>query len=72
MQANYSNIPIFTLHDCIVTTSGNEMLIEQVMKSSIREFLGYSPKTETKYWHKNEELISKYINNINKSLQIRA
>ena len=46
--------------------------IEQVMKSSIHEFIGYSPRTETKYWSKNEELISKYINNINLLLQMRA
>jgi len=61
MQAEYPDIPIFILHDCIVTTEGNELLVKEVMKQGIQEFIGYAPKFDVKYWSGYNELISPYI-----------
>ena len=50
LQADHPNVPIFTLHDCIVTTQGNEQLVRQVMEDGIRQYVGYVPEMKIKPW----------------------
>lgn len=44
------DLPIFTIHDCIVTTVGNEEFIQQVMKQVITAAMGFAPPMKTEYW----------------------
>lgn len=38
------DIPLFTIHDSIVTTEGNEMYVMQAMKEELEKKVGLSPK----------------------------
>jgi hypothetical protein len=44
------NAPIFTLHDCLITTSDYMDKLQQVFNDSFIEYLGCVPKTEVKEW----------------------
>ena len=44
------NTPIFTLHDCLITTSDYIDKLQQVFDDSFMEYLGCVPKTEIKKW----------------------
>jgi hypothetical protein len=44
------DLPIFTIHDSIVTTVGNEEYIEQVMREEIVRLTGLNPKFGIEYW----------------------
>ena len=46
----WKNAPIFTLHDCLITTFDYLDKLEQVFKDSFVEYLGRIPKTEVKEW----------------------
>ena len=41
-------IPIFTLHDCLITTEDNLNLVEDFMKKCLTENLGFTPKMKMK------------------------
>lgn len=43
-------LPIFTIHDSIVTTVGNEEYVMHVMKEMFLNLLGYIPKLDCQYW----------------------
>ncbi len=53
LQKHHPELPIFTLHDCLITTAGNEAIIRQAMETGIREFMGYAPKMKPKSWTGN-------------------
>lgn len=42
-------IPVFTLHDCILTTSSNVVELKEFMKSQFKELLGESPNLTIEY-----------------------
>lgn len=44
------NAPIFTLHDCLITTSNFMGKLQQVFNDSFMDYLGCVPKTEVKEW----------------------
>lgn len=44
------DLPIFTIHDSIVTTVGNEEYVKSVMGEVIHGLIGYMPKFSIKYW----------------------
>ena len=44
------DIPLFTIHDSIVTTKGNESYIESVMKNELEKSLGNSPTLKIEDW----------------------
>ncbi|WP_336687361.1 hypothetical protein [Chryseobacterium bernardetii] len=46
----WKTTPIFTLHDCLITTSDYIGKLEQVFNDSFIEYLGCVPKTEVKEW----------------------
>jgi hypothetical protein len=44
----YPHIPLFTIHDNIITTKGNEGFVKAVMQEQIAEWTGYTPKVDSK------------------------
>lgn len=50
LQADYPKIPIFTLHDCLITTAGNEGTVMEVMQQEIAKFMGYAPQMKQTHW----------------------
>lgn len=47
------NIPLFTIHDCIVTTAGNEGFVESIMKEKLESLTGLPAHLKIKYWDNN-------------------
>lgn len=43
------DVPLFTIHDSIVTTVGNEDLVKECMEQGSKQFLGFSPVIEIEY-----------------------
>ena len=43
-------LPIFTIHDSVVTTRGNESYIECVMKDEMEKAINLMPNTKIEYW----------------------
>ena len=46
-------LPIFTIHDSIVTTVGNEGFVKEIMEKIITQEIGFVPKLEPEYWCKD-------------------
>ena len=44
------SLPIFTIHDSIVTTKGNELYIQSIMLDEMCKAIGSIPKTTIEYW----------------------
>ncbi len=44
-------LPIFTIHDSIATTQGNEEYIKKVLEEELYKAIGYLPKLSTELWH---------------------
>lgn len=47
------DLPIFTIHDSVATTVGNEEYIERVMREEIERLTGLQPKFGIEYWDPN-------------------
>ncbi len=45
------DLPIFTIHDCIVTTVGNEHYVSNVITEEMEKFVGIAPRVSFDYWH---------------------
>lgn len=45
-------LPIFTIHDSIITTVGNESYVQSVMKEELKRGIGYAPAFSVEYWQK--------------------
>jgi len=43
-------LPIFTIHDSIVTTEGNEEYVKSVLEDEIRKAVGVAPPLSVEYW----------------------
>ena len=62
-------LPIFTIHDSIVTTKGNEGYVRNVMEEELEQFVGIKPHLKTKEWKslsQNTSIVnsSKYITSV--------
>jgi len=44
------HLPIFTIHDSVITTIGNEGYVEAIMKEELSICIGYEPKLNIEYW----------------------
>jgi hypothetical protein len=44
------NLPIFTIHDSIATTEGNEDYVKLVMQDELKRATGYTPTLKIEYW----------------------
>jgi len=40
----HPHIPLFTIHDNIITTKGNELIVEAIMRQEMHKWTGYEPK----------------------------
>ena len=49
MQKLHPKVPIFTIHDSIVTTASNQLLVEQVMRDAFTTTVGLSPTLATEF-----------------------
>lgn len=47
-------VPIFTIHDSIVTTIGNEEYVAQVMIKELSDCIGITPHLKFEYWSEKE------------------
>ena len=47
------DIPLYTIHDCIVTTVGNEDMVADVMTASLTKAIGYPPTLKPEYWRRH-------------------
>ncbi len=56
-------LPIFTIHDSVVTTVGNELYIQCVMKDEMDKAINLRPNTEIEYWNSNEVSLHDNSNN---------
>jgi hypothetical protein len=43
IEKEHPNVPYLTLHDCILTTVGNEELVQEIMVEEITKIMGYPP-----------------------------
>jgi len=43
-------LPIFTIHDSIATTVGNEEYVQYVMQEELTKHIGHSPSLSVEYW----------------------
>lgn len=48
------DLPIYTIHDSIVTTQGNQLYVQQVMQEEMMKALGLSCKIKTENWSPDE------------------
>lgn len=46
----YPGLPIFTIHDSIVTTVGNEDLVASIMKEELERGVGNAPSFKFEFW----------------------
>ncbi|MFC5193628.1 hypothetical protein ACFPIK_17780 [Algoriphagus aquatilis] len=44
------DLPIFTIHDSLVTTVGNEAYVERIMREEIERLTGLQPRFGIEYW----------------------
>ena len=49
MQKLHPKVPIFTIHDSIVTTASNQLLVEQVMRDAFTTSIGFCPTLATEF-----------------------
>jgi hypothetical protein len=43
MRREHPNVPIFTVHDSIMTTISNQFIVEQIMQEELTRIVGYAP-----------------------------
>lgn len=49
-QKHYKKAPVFTLHDCLITTFDYKDELEHTLKENLLNMLKYAPKTQSKLW----------------------
>lgn len=62
----HPKLPIFTIHDSIVTTVGNEQIVADIMSEELIKGVGKAPSLKFEYW--KPEYIDDYLN----ALKVRA
>jgi hypothetical protein len=50
IAAEHPSIPIFTIHDSVVTTSGNEQVIKAIMQDELEKITGLLPTLKIEEW----------------------
>jgi hypothetical protein len=43
-------LPIYTIHDSIATTVGNEAYVKQIMEDELTKYIGHKPSLATEHW----------------------
>lgn len=49
------DLPIFTLHDSVITTIGNEMYVNKVMEEEFEKVMGKAPALKIEHWTKSND-----------------
>ena len=62
------DLPIFTIHDSITTTVGDEDYVEQVLKEEIKAITGLNACIGREYWSEDKEAINANISPLNKAV----
>jgi len=57
LDNDYPNIPIYTIHDCIATTEGNENLIKQIMTEELTKYIGVKPNLKIEHGQYQSEIV---------------
>lgn len=50
LKEEYPNLPIYTIHDSIATTSGNERIVETIMIEELTKHIGIPPTLKFDLW----------------------
>lgn len=67
MRKLYPKIPLFTIHDSIVTTASNQLLVEQMMRESFTAYVGVPPTLATETLAPEHAV--KYLNGLRSKAQ---
>lgn len=62
------DLPIFTIHDSITTTVGNEAFVETVLKEEIKAVTGLNASIGREYWMEEKEVLKANITPVNKAV----
>lgn len=66
----HPKLPIFTIHDSIVTTVGNEQLVAAIMKEELTKGVGKAPSLKFEYW--KPELIDEHMEQLKVKAGVRS
>ena len=58
IHENRPDVPMFTIHDSIVTTVDNKDYVQRVMLEEMNSALGLSAKTKIEYWRSDSEKVN--------------
>jgi excinuclease UvrABC helicase subunit UvrB len=50
IATEYPNMVIYTIHDCIVSTKGNELIIKSIMEDEINRLTDFKPILSIESW----------------------
>ena len=50
ISEEHPDLPIYTIHDSIATTSGKEGIVEAIMKAELAKHIGITPNLKYDYW----------------------
>lgn len=53
---NHPTIPLFTIHDSIVTTEGNEFVVAEIMNDELLNLTGIRPPLNIEYWKTGKKI----------------
>lgn len=67
MQKLHPKVPIFTIHDSIVTTASNQLLVEQVMRDAFTTAVGFSPTLAIEFL--DPDKTARYLQNLRAKAQ---
>ena len=56
ISADHPNIPLFTIHDSIVTTEENRAVVEHKFKEYLGTYFGSTPILKLEPWYDPEEM----------------
>ena len=46
----HHKLPLYTIHDSLVTTVGNESILQRIMTEELTRYVGHAPHLKTEYW----------------------
>src|SRR6185437_9660481 len=52
IATEHPELPIFTIHDSIIATKGNESILIDAIESELQAIVGRAPKLKTELWEK--------------------
>lgn len=50
ISKEHPSIPLFTIHDSIITTEGNEKIVHEIMYNELLNYVGVEPQLHVKNW----------------------